>query len=92
MISIVAGAVFLITLILIALNRRLNSLVKARTRELATARDEALAADRAKSEFLSVVSHDLRTPLTSINGPLALMAEGAFGTLPGPVTDMVHVA
>ncbi len=33
---------------------------------LVTARDEALAAGRAKAEFLTNVSHELRTPLTSI--------------------------
>ncbi|GAB4141401.1 MAG: hypothetical protein Fur0037_08210 [Planctomycetota bacterium] len=35
-------------------------------RALIAARDEALAAARAKAEFLTNVSHELRTPLTSI--------------------------
>ena len=36
--------------------------------ELAEARDHAVAATRAKDEFLSRMSHELRTPLTAILG------------------------
>ena len=36
--------------------------------EVEEARTEALAADEAKSTFLSTVSHELRTPLTSVVG------------------------
>lgn len=39
-------------------------------RELTQARDEALAAARAKSQFLAVMSHEMRTPL---NGVLAII-------------------
>ncbi len=39
-------------------------------RELLEARDKALAAARAKSQFLAVMSHEMRTPL---NGVLAML-------------------
>lgn len=46
-------------------------------RELAAARDAALAASRAKTEFLSQMSHELRTPLNAILGFAELLADEA---------------
>lgn len=38
--------------------------------------------DRAKSEFISIASHQLRTPLTSIKGYTSLILENTFGKIP----------
>lgn len=90
--GIVTVIIFLGSLILFALNRRLNTLVRARTQELATARDEAQIASQAKSEFLSVVSHELRTPLTSIKGALSLLVDGHIGNFSEKAMGMVGIA
>lgn len=41
---------------------------------LTEARDAALAADRAKSQFLAVMSHEMRTPLNGVLGVMDLLA------------------
>ncbi|GHU79250.1 hypothetical protein FACS1894191_1660 [Clostridia bacterium] len=38
-------------------------------------------ADKAKDEFMSLASHQLRTPLTSVNGYSSMLLEGDFGRL-----------
>jgi len=59
----------------------LEDRVKQRTQELAEARDEAVIANKSKSEFVSVVSHELKLPMTSIKGYSDLMLSGATGQL-----------
>jgi PAS domain S-box-containing protein len=50
-------------------------------REVAAARDQAEAANRAKTSFLATVSHELRTPMNAVIGFADLLKNEASGKL-----------
>ncbi|OSM04201.1 putative sensor histidine kinase response regulator [Magnetofaba australis IT-1] len=55
--------------------QQLELKVQERTRELVRAKEAAQRADQAKSEFLAVMSHEVRTPINTILGMGELLAE-----------------
>ena len=48
-------------------------------------RQEIEKLSKAKSEFISIASHQLRTPLTAIKGYISMILEGVYGELGGKI-------
>lgn len=73
---LIAGITILVMLLLIFL--LYYKMMKTQMRELENAKKEAVHANAAKSEFLSSMSHDIRTPMNAIVGmtEIAIKNEG----------------
>ena len=52
--------------------------------QLVIANDNMRKLDSAKTEFLSIASHQLRTPLTAIKGFVSLLLENSYGEITSP--------
>lgn len=63
--------------------------VTDKAEKLQDAYDRLKELDRLKSNFLATVSHELKTPLTSILGYSEMLAEGFAGPLTDPQKDYV---
>lgn len=57
------------------------------TKKLAHANDRLQELDKLKSEFVSIASHQMRSPLTSIRGYASMLIEQSFGEIPEKAMD-----
>lgn len=53
---------------------------------------ESRKIDKMQNEFVSTISHELRTPMTSIAGALSLITSGKFGSFEPQVQSMLEIA
>ncbi len=93
----IALATLIITIILgVLLIRSVRNEIKQRERieKLATDLEKAnvrlKALDKQKSEFVSIASHQLRSPLTSIRGYASMLSEGSFGPIPDKAKEPIE--
>ncbi len=61
------------------LNANLQQRIDAATVELRASNEQLRSLDIAKDEFVSMASHQLRTPLTSVKGYISMVLEGDGG-------------
>lgn len=62
-------------------NIRLKREVAAATRQLRLSNKKLIEMDATKDEFVSMASHQLRTPLTSVKGYISMVLEGDAGEI-----------
>ncbi len=58
--------------------------------QLQDANEKLKSLDKLKTEFLSLASHQLRSPLTAIKGYASMLSEGAFGKLDEKKSEAVN--
>jgi signal transduction histidine kinase len=48
--------------------------------------------DKVKTDFISIASHELRTPMTAVKGSLSLILSGVFAEIPAEVRELLVIA
>ncbi len=62
-------------------NLTLQEKVEEATKKLRRSNEKLKTLDESKDDFISMASHQLRTPLTSVKGYISMIMEGDFGKI-----------
>ncbi len=90
-----AGALFVGILLIKSVNKEIQTReeISKLAIELAGANLHLERLDKMKSEFVSMASHQLRSPLTSIRGYISMILEGSYGEVNPKVKEILeHVS
>lgn len=68
----------------------LNTKLERAVKDLETTNEKLKLLDKAKDEFLSIASHQLRTPLTAIKGYVSMIVDGDYGKVPAQVKEKLQ--
>ena len=75
-----------------SLNAHLEQRIDEATRELRRSNAQLQRLDEAKDEFISMASHQLRTPLTSIKGYISMLSDGDAGKVSNEQKHLLNEA
>lgn len=94
--TIINGGLFVVTVVVgILLIRSVFKEVSQRERlekltlELEDANEKLKGLDKLKTEFLSLASHQLRSPITAIKGYTSMLLDGSFGKIAKTQTEAI---
>ena len=73
-------------------NSSLYTEVKKTTEKLQVANERLKELDKLKDEFVSLASHELRTPMTAIRGSLSTILDGFIGEINSQVREFLTAA
>ncbi len=68
----------------------LNTKIRKVNEQLEEANEQLKSLDKLKSEFISLASHQLRSPLTVIKGYASTLTDGVVGEMNPKQTEIVH--
>lgn len=74
------------------INATLKQRIEEATKELRATNSQLQRLDEAKDEFISMASHQLRTPLTSVKGYISMVLEGDAGKIPAQQRQLLSEA
>jgi signal transduction histidine kinase len=74
------------------INATLQQRVNEATKELRATNKQLQRLDTAKDEFVSMASHQLRTPLTSVKGYISMVLEGDVGHISAQQRQLLEEA